>query len=172
MRSRHVGSECCHSPGDWWVSKRTQQGSRPRGFSSENSPDRDADAVRRAEGSTRAPVYGKGGPGSPESLDRGMLPRGFSRNPRELLIFLPHREERLSHREVRDPKGDRRDTEGCRAVLRTHSTDESGEPQGFRKERPRYPLAGRGKQADVSAEGNIDGTQNPILYVHETRQNS
>lgn len=59
-----------------------------------------------------------------------------------------------------------------RAVLRPHSTCESGELQGFRKERPRYPLEGRGKRADVTAEGNIDGTQNPIRYVHETRQNS
>ena len=163
MRSRHVGSECCHSPGDWWVSKRTQQGSRPRGFSSENSPDRDADAVRRAEGSTRAPVYGKGGPGSPESLDRGMLPRGFPRNPREFLIS-SHTERNASHigRYVtpRETGGTRRDAEqSYEPIVPTRV----GKPQGFRKERPRYPLEGRGKQADVSAEGNIDGTQNPIL---------
>jgi len=56
------------------------------------------------------------------------------------------------------PEGPRKDG---RAVLRTHSTVEGGEPQGFRKERPRYPPEGRGKQADVSAEGNIGGTQNP-----------
>jgi hypothetical protein len=102
----------------------------------------------------------------------GHASKGIPQEPKRAPHLLPHREERLSHREVRDPKGDRRDTEGCRAVLRTHSTDESGEPQGFRKERPRNPLEGRGKQADVSAEGNIDETQNSILYVHETRQNS
>jgi hypothetical protein len=34
--------------------------------------------------------------------------------------------------------------------LRTHSTDEGGEPQGSRKGRPRYPLEGRGEQQDVS----------------------
>jgi hypothetical protein len=34
--------------------------------------------------------------------------------------------------------------------LRTHSTDESGEPQGSRKGRPRHPLEGRGEQMDVS----------------------
>ena len=45
-----------------------------------------------------------------------------------------------------------------------------GEPQGFRKERPRYPLEGRGEQADVSAEGNIGETQNSNCYVHKTRQ--
>jgi hypothetical protein len=56
------------------------------------------------------------------------------------------------------------------AVLRTRSTCEGGEPQGIRKERPRYPLEGRGKQADASAEGNIGETQNSNHYVHETRQ--
>jgi hypothetical protein len=39
-----------------------------------------------------------------------------------------------------------------RAVLRTHSTDEGGEPQGSRKGRPRNPLEGRGEQAYVSVE--------------------
>jgi hypothetical protein len=98
----------------------------------------------------------------------GHASKGIPQEPKRAPHLLPHREERLSHREVREPEGDRRDTEGCRAVLRPHSTGESGEPQGFRKERPRYPLEGRGKQADVSAEGNIDGTQNPSHYVHET----
>jgi len=50
-------------------------------------------------------------------------------------------------------KGDRRrlSTDGG-AVLRPRSTDESGEPQGFRKERPRNPLEGRGEQVHVSGE--------------------
>ena len=75
-------------------------------ISSENCLDRDADAVRRAEGSTRAPVYGKGVLGSPESLAQGMLPKGFSRNPRELPISSHARERQISHREVRGGKGD------------------------------------------------------------------
>lgn len=37
---------------------------------------------------------------------------------------------------------------GSSAVLRTHSTDEGGEPQGSRKGRPGYPLEGRGEQMD------------------------
>jgi len=37
-RSGQAGSECCHSPGDWWVTKRTQRGSGPRGISSEIFP--------------------------------------------------------------------------------------------------------------------------------------
>src|ERR1700732_2522317 len=39
-----------------------------------------------------------------------------------------------------------------RAVLRTHSTCEGGEPQGSREGRPRNPLEGRGEQADASGE--------------------
>jgi len=34
------------------------------------------------------------------------------------------------------------------AVLRTHTTDEGGEPQGSRKGRPGYPPEGRGEQMD------------------------
>src|ERR1035438_825433 len=42
---------------------------------------------------------------------------------------------------------------GRRAVLRTHTTCEGGEPQGSRKGRPRYPPEGRGKQGDESMRG-------------------
>jgi hypothetical protein len=38
------------------------------------------------------------------------------------------------------------------------------------KERPRYPLEGRGEQGDVSVEGNISETQNSRNYVHTNRQ--
>lgn len=34
------------------------------------------------------------------------------------------------------------------AVLRTHSTNEGGEPQGSRKGRPGHPPEGRGEQMD------------------------
>ena len=50
--------------------------------------------------------------------------------------------------------------EGQRAVVRTHSTREGGEPQGSRKGRPRYPLEERGEQVDVSIESRIRETQN------------
>jgi RNA-directed DNA polymerase len=42
-----------------------------------------------------------------------------------------------------------------RAVLRPHSTEEGGEPQGSRKGRPRHPLEGRGKQATHLSKGDI-----------------
>ena len=53
-----------------------------------------------------------------------------------------------------------RETVGDRGRMEEQSYDpictcEGGEPQGFRKERPRYPLEGRGEQGDVSVEGNI-----------------
>jgi hypothetical protein len=108
----------------------------------------------------------KGGPGSPESLAQGMFPKGFPMNPGELPI---------SARKSGKPaaKGDRRRprTDGG-AVLRPRSTCEGGEPQGFRKERPRYPLEGRGEQGDASVEGDISETQNSRNYVHGTRQNN
>jgi hypothetical protein len=71
----------------------------------------------------------KGDPGSPESLAQGMLPKGFPMNPGELPIS-----SRKSEEQSYDPI--------C--------TCEGGEPQGFRMERPRYPLEGRGEQGDVS----------------------
>ncbi len=93
-----------------------------------------------------------------------MLPKGFPRNPGELphLLLTMGGTDRQGR-----PKATGKDG---RAVLRPRSTCEGGEPQGFRKERPRYPLEGRGEQADVSAEGNIGETQNSHCYVHKTRQ--
>ena len=44
----------------------------------------DADAVDKAEGSIWRTEYCEVAPGSPESLARGMLLKGFSRNPGEL----------------------------------------------------------------------------------------
>src|SRR6266849_10736976 len=93
-----------------------------------------------------------------------MLPKGFPRNPGELphLLLTMGGTDRQGKPEATGKDG--------RAVLRPRSTGEGGEPQGFRKERPRDPLEGRGKQADVSAEGNIGETQNSNCYVHKTRQ--
>ena len=93
-----------------------------------------------------------------------MLPKGFPGNPGELLHLLLTMggTDRQGKPEATGKDG--------RAVLRPRSTGEGGEPQGFRKERPRDPLEGRGKQADVSAEGNIGETQNSNCYVHKTRQ--
>jgi hypothetical protein len=93
-----------------------------------------------------------------------MLPKGFPRNPGELLHLLL-----TMGGTDRQGKPEATGTDG-RAVLRTRSTGEGGEPQGFRKERPRDPLEGRGEQADVSAEGNIGETQNSKSYVPRTRQ--
>ena len=62
-------------------------------------------------------------------------------------------------REVRATKGRPEEARtDAGAVLRPYSTDEGGEPQGSRKGRPRNPLEGRGKQGDVSGEGNIGET--------------
>ena len=54
---------------------------------------------------------------------------------------------------------------GRRAVLRAHSTDEGGEPQGSRKGRPRHPLEGRGEQVDVSTQRHMAETLNSGSHV-------
>lgn len=54
---------------------------------------------------------------------------------------------------------------GRGAVLRFHSTDEGGEPQGSRKGRPRYPLEGRDEQVDVSMRNHMHETQNSGRHV-------
>jgi hypothetical protein len=89
-----------------------------------------------------------------------MLPKGFSRNPGELAIALREETSRRGRLEANGTdKG---------SILRPYSACEGGEPQGFRKERPRYPLEGRGEEADGSAEGNIGETQNSNHYVPKT----
>ena len=123
----------------------------------------DADAVDKAEGNIRSTEYREVALGAPEPLARGMLPKGFSRNPGELAIAFAREET------SRQGKLEANGTDGL-SILRPYSTCESGKPQGFRKERPRYPLEGRGEEADGSAEGDIGETQNSKHYVPKTRQ--
>ena len=124
--------------------------------------------------------------GSPESLARGMLTKGFSVNPGEVAaspqlwaLGGAQPEATRSARREGNPRQKRttlmrglplpRETGGAgkgrRAVLRFHSTCEGGEPQGSRKGRPRYPLEGRDEQVDVSAQGHMHGTLNPGRHV-------
>ena len=118
----------------------------------------DAEADDKAEGNIRSTEYREVALGAPESLARGMLPKGFSRNPGELAIALREETSRRGRLEANGTdKG---------SILRPYSACEGGEPQGFRKERPRYP----GEEADGSAEGNIGETQNSNHYVPKTRQ--
>ena len=56
----------------------------------------DANAFSLAEGSIRHDRYGEVVLESPESLARGMFPKGLSRNRRELLIS-SHTERNASH---------------------------------------------------------------------------
>ena len=120
-------------------------------------------------------------PGSPESLARGMLTKGFPVNPGELpaspesgLGYAQPKGTRSPGNEggpVGSETGPRRGETcrqgrpeaaamGRRAVLRFHSTDEGGEPQGSRKGRPRYPLEGRDEQVDVSGQCHMHETLN------------
>jgi hypothetical protein len=108
---------------------------------------------------------------SPESVGRGMLSNGFPMNPgkspylsRNMGTVPPNPKRTRSQGHEGVPHGKRTDPRrgesrrpgkpeaavtDRRELLRTHSTDEGGEPQGSRKGRPRYPPEGRGKQVDV-----------------------
>ena len=123
--------------------------------------------------------------GSPESLARGMLTKGFPVNPGELPASPQAgpgaaqpkdtrsaggegclREKRMTlKRSLLRPRETGGAGTGRRAVLRFHSTDEGGEPQGSRKGRPRYPLEGRDEQVDVSGQGNRHETLNSGRHV-------
>ena len=126
--------------------------------------------------------------GSPESLARGMLTKGLSVNPGELPASPQAGPGAAQPKDTRSPGGEGcprekrttlkrslllpRETGGAgtgrRAVLRFHSTDEGGEPQGSRKGRPRYPLEGRDEQVDVSGQGHRHETLNSRRHVKWT----
>ena len=84
--SKRAGSECCHSPGDWWVrSVHSKEVGREDSAPKSVMVAMPTPLVERkaASGTT---ANAKGGPGSPESLAQGMFPKGFSMNPGELAI--------------------------------------------------------------------------------------
>src|SRR5580704_6104675 len=118
---------------------------------------------RKAVSGTTA--IAKGGPKSPESLARGMFPKGFPRNPGELAISPLTRAVTRSPRETRGGHG-------CgRAVLRTHSTDEGGEPQGSARSGHGTHWREGGNRCTYLAKGNIAEAQTSTHYVHTNRQN-
>src|SRR5271169_1833429 len=125
-------------------------------------------------------------PESPESLARGMLTKGLPVNPGELPASPEYGLGYAQPKGTRSPgneggpagseAGPRRGetcrqgrpeaaATGRRAVLRFHTTDEGGEPQGSRKGRPRYPLEGRDEQVDVSVQRHMHGTLNSRRHV-------
>jgi hypothetical protein len=145
----------------------------------------DADAVLSAEGSTRHAVMrgvaGIAGVASPRHAYQGI-----SREPRRApcfsVIWAPGgaqpkdtwsprgegcpREKRMTlERSLLRPRATGGAGTGRRAVLRIHTTDEGGEPQGSRKGRPRYPLEGRDEQVDVSTQHNMHETWNSRRHV-------
>ena len=124
--------------------------------------------------------------GSPESLARGMLTKGISREPRRAPCFsaiwapggaqpkdtwspggegCPREKRTTLKRSLLLPRETGGAGTGRRAVSRFHSTDEGGEPQGSRKGRPRYPLEGRDEQVDVSGQGHRHETLNSRRHV-------
>ena len=152
--------------------KRTQRVSRPRGMSSEIDLIAMPTPCCRRKAEFGAPL-GEVCSGSPESLARGMLTKGFPVNPGELPASPQAGPGAAQPKDTRSPGGEGclrekrmtlkrsllrpRETGGAgtgrRAVLRFHSTDEGGEPQGSRKGRPRYPLEGSRSDASCSSCG-------------------
>ena len=145
----------------------------------------DADAVLSAEGSIRYAVMrgvaGIAGVASPRHAYQGI-----SREPRRAPCFsviwapggaqpkdtwspggegCPREKRTTLKRSLLWPRETGGAGKGRRAVLRFHSTDEGGEPQGSRKGRPRYPLEGRDEQVDVSAQSHMHETLNPRRHV-------
>ena len=144
-----------------------------------NWSDRDADAMLLAEGSIRRTVmrgvFGIAGVASP-----GHAYQGTSREPRRAACFSaiwalgdaqpkgtrspggegPREKQTTLKRSLLRPRETGGAGTGRRAVLRVHSTDEGGEPQGSRKGRPRHPLEGRDEQVDVSAQRHRHETLN------------
>ena len=117
---------------------------------------------RKAVSGTTA--IAKGGPKSPESLARGMFPKGFPRNPGELAI------SPLTKAVTRSPRETRGGHACGRAVLRTHSTDEGGEPQGSARSGHGTHWREGGNRCTYLAKGNIAEAQTSTSYVHTNRQ--
>jgi hypothetical protein len=124
--------------------------------------------------------------GSPESLARGMLTKGFPVNPGELAasplfghLVAPNpkppglRRARVASERSERPSNGVSCCQGkpeaqARAVEQSydfHSTVEGGEPQGSRKGRPRYPLEGRDEQVDASMRDRMHETRNSGRHV-------
>jgi hypothetical protein len=144
-----------------------------------NWSDCDADAVLQAEGSIRRTamrgVLGIAGVASP-----GHAYKGTFREPRRAPCFSaiwalgdaqpkgtrspggegPREKRTTLKRSLLLPRETGGAGMGRRAVLRFHSTDEGGQPQGSRKGRPRHPLEGRDEQVDVSAQRHRHETLN------------
>jgi hypothetical protein len=179
-RSGQAGSECCHSLGDWRVrSVHSEQAGREDQLRNRHIVAK-ADVVNLAEGSIRS-TDTRGRQESPESPARGMLAKGFPVNPGELdtapdagLGYAQPKGTRSRgargvpcgkrtsprRRETCHQGKPEATANGARAVLRVHSTDEDGEPQGSRKGRPRHPSEGRDEQIDVSTQRHRPETQN------------
>lgn len=154
-------------------------------ISSEIGLDRDADALLIAEGSIRRTVM-RGEAGITGVASPGHAYKGISREPRRARCFSVDwaiggaqpkatwsregegclREKRTTlKRSLLPPRETGGAGMGRRAVLRFHSTDEGGEPQGSREGRPRYPSEGRDEQVNVSTRNHMHETLNSGRHV-------
>ena len=162
--STQADSECCHSPGDWWVrSVHSKEAGREDSAPKTRLVAMPTPLTRRKAASGRPILRGRAGvAGVPSS---GHASKGFPRNPGELTISARKSGNAAAKGDQRRPH-----TDGG-AVLRTRSTCEGGEPQGFRKERPRDSLEGRGEQVHVSDDRkHRRGSELDTLCPHKSTE--
>ena len=129
----------------------------------------DADLVKLG-GRPRSTARFSEGNGHHRSLRPGHASKGVSREPRRAAYLLGKKARRCRAIEVgpgpeavwvqpaeanftlaevtRRQEKSEAVVRDSAAVLRTHSTEEGGEPQGSREGRPGYPPEGRGEQMD------------------------
>jgi hypothetical protein len=142
--------------------KRTQQGSGPRRFSSEIVC---RGGCRRCCPSGRLHPDGReceDVSGSAGVASSGHASKGIPQEPTRALHLLPQ--------EVPTINGDQRwpRTDG-RAVLRTHSTGEGGEPQGTHADATTEPAGGKGGTIERSDWGPHGDTPRSRIHVHTTQ---
>ena len=79
--SEQAGSECCHSPGDWWVRSVHSKEAGREGSAPKSVGLRMPTPLGERKAAFGTTAIAKDGPKSPESLAQGMFPR-ISHEPR------------------------------------------------------------------------------------------
>src|SRR6516162_10835662 len=108
--SEQAGSECCHSPGDWWVRSVHSKETGREDSAAKSFLRPDADVFSLAEGNIWRRPLGRGRAGIGGVPSPGHVPKRLAGNSRELPISSPPSEAHLWNRGGRyvHPRVDRR----------------------------------------------------------------
>ena len=121
--SEQAGSECCHSPGDWWVRSVHSKEAGREGSAPKTRLVAMPTPLTRRKAASGGPIL-RGCAGIAGVPSAGHAFKGISQEPRRA----PHLLLTMGGTS-RQGKPEATGTDG-RAVLRTRSTCEGGEPQG------------------------------------------